>query len=115
MKVADEKLTVEERYLKSQDKKISKQAKMITKQDIIIKEFSEMQNVTQNFTIEAPYAHAKITVVKGGRAPKTEISLSIGGALDQMSFPDMKTHSESLLRILNEKIEKAMSKLTTEE
>ena len=65
-------------------------------------------------SIEAPYAHAKITVVKGGRAPKTEISLSIGGALDQMSFPDLESHSERLLDILQTKIDEAMSKLPTE-
>ena len=78
------------------------------------KELSEVQNVTQNISIEAPYAHAKITVVRGGRSPKTEISLSLGGALDQMSFPDLRTHSESLLIILHEKLVEAWSKVSEE-
>ena len=140
----DENLTVEERLIKKQVKKIEgqdkkihslqetvdsqlktqlkekkKDQKTISNQTKVIldlqKELADVKNVTSNFDIEAPYVHCKINIVKGGRSPKTEMSLSAGGAIDQLSFPDVEAHTEKLIMIIKKEIDDAMDKLTTEE
>ncbi len=81
----------------------------------ITKDLEEAINMTQNFNIEAPYVHCKINVVKGGRSPKTEISLSAGGAIDQISFPDVETFAEKLILIIKKEIDDTMDNLVIEE
>ncbi len=106
----EKKGTIKQKKL--DQKTISNQTKAILE---LQKELSEVKNVTHNFNIEAPYVRCKINVVKSGKFPKTEMSLSAGGAMDQISFPDIETHTESLIKIIKKEVDDTMSKLDVEE
>lgn len=73
------------------------------------------QETTKTLALEAPYVHVKITKILGGKGKKGEISISAGGSIEKINDDDVRTFSESMIRIINEKIDYALQELQSEE
>ncbi len=61
--------------------------------------------------IEMPFVHVRVNKVLSGKFPKTDITISAGGALEQINFDDIGTFTESMIDKIALEMSDAIKKL----
>ena len=108
IKKKNQKSTIEKNAIGYLEEQLKKQTK-------INKKLKKTQGITKTLSLEAPYVHVKIMKILGGKGKKGEISVSAGGSIEKINDDDVRTFAESMLRIINEKIDYALRELQKEE
>lgn len=66
-------------------------------------------------TVEMPYVRVKVNRVISAKYPKTDLTISAGGALEQIDFDDVSTFINSLIEKIGVEMDDAIQKLNVEE
>ena len=102
---------------KAEIKELKAQNKMdmkyIKSQVRIIKDLNEQLSRATTFqkSYEMPYVHVKVNKVISGKFPKTDISISAGGALEQINEDDIASFIESISDRIALEMAEALKKL----
>lgn len=66
-------------------------------------------------SMEAPFVHCKVEKVSSGKFPKTTVSVSAGGAIEQMDMNDVSSFAEALMERITVEVQNAIDKVKDEE